>query len=539
MFSKKVGLPIVFSILVGLSGCKSEQIINERPPMMGDLVLGDHAVGYKTIFAYDQTRSGVPYSDWDGNLTNNHKPELGRQFQMNVWYPAEPGSGERINYAHYVYLRGRQTNFGESEEQKASAKETFIEQTEGLGNVTVGVLKSNKEDFTSEHLDQLLELEVYGKLNATPVEGKFPVVIYPNGGSPAFQSITCEYLASHGYVVVAFTPKGRFSSGMEVSTIGLEVAVDDFEFVLGKVSEEPNVDMDKVSILANAISSSVGAAAISRNDKLKALISLEGGLPSSFEQGLLNESVFYLPENITTPILIIYSSHPSIDPEYTFQLKYADKYYAQFARMSEFVMLNYGMFDAFVPNILGEHKGNTQKGFEEAHQLVLRFLDQKVKGENEELFSASFLNAQTEIDSTFVLEGIPAPPNIAVLKDSFMKEGFDEIESIYTELKENGNPQPYSLSFYKDYRSWLAWQKDEDYSYRQRLYELGYDSYPESARINYYLAYYSMRVGQNEKAIKHYNNALSLVANDPDLSASERESIINYSKSDLKEIKGV
>jgi tetratricopeptide (TPR) repeat protein len=537
--NKKIRLPIVFSILIGLCGCQTEQVTSENLPIMGDLVLGDYAVGYKTIFTYDRTRNGVPYSDWDGNLTNNHKPELGRQFQINVWYPAENGSGDRINYSHYVYLRGRQTDFGASEGQKPSAKQTFIEQTQGLGNVTIGVLGSTKEDFTSENLDQLLELEVYGRLNATPGKGKFPVVIYPNGGSPAFQSITCEYLASHGYVVIAFTPKGRFSSGMEVSTIGLEVAVDDFEFVLGKVSEQPNVDMDKVSIVANAISSSVGAAAISRNDKLKALISLEGGLPSAFEQGLLNESVFYLPENITTPILIIYSSHPSIDPKYTFQLKYADRYYAQFPNMSEFAMLNYGMFDTFVPNILGEHKGNTQKGFEEAHQLMLRFLDQKIKDETEEFFDAIFLNSQTEIDSTFVLEGISAPPNIALLKDRFMKDGFDEIESIYKELKENGNLQPYSKSFYKDYRSWLAWQKDEDYTYRQRLYELAYDSYPESARMNYYLAYYSMQVGQNAKAIRHYKNALSFVENDPDLTSSERESIINYTKSDLEELKKV
>ncbi len=533
---KKIRFPIVLSILIVLNGCQTEQAINERPAMMRDLVLGDYAVGYKTIFTYDQTRNGVPYADWDGNLTNNHRPELGRQFQINVWYPAESGSGDQINYSHYVYLRGRQTDFGESEEQKESAKQMFIEQTQGLGNVTVGVLGSTKEDFTSEHLNQLLELEVFGRLNATPLKGKFPVVIYPNGGSPAFQSITCEYLASHGYVVVAFTTKGRFSSGMEISTIGLEVAVDDFEFVLGKVSEQSNVNMDKVAIVANAISSSVGAAAISRNDKLKALVSLEGGLPSAFEQGLLNESVFYTPENITAPILIIYSSHPSIDPEYTFHLKYADRYYAQFANMSEWTMLNYGMFDAFVPNILGEHKGNTQKGFKEAHQLVLRFLDQEIKGKTDVLFEATFLNALTELDSTFVLEGIPSPPNIAVLKDRFMKDGFDEIERIYAVLKEKGNLQPYSKSFYKDYRSWLAWQKDEEYIYRQRLYELGYDSYPESARMNYYLAYYSMMVGEKAKAIRHYKTTLSLVENDPDLTSSERESIINYSKSDLKEL---
>ncbi len=534
--NKKMKLPIVFLMLIALSGCQTEQVINESLPIMGDLVLGDYAVGYKTIFTYDQTRNGVPYSDWDGNLTNNHKPELGRQFQINVWYPAEHGSGDPISYAHYVHLIGRQTNFEETEGQKIFAEETFIEKTQGLGNVTVGVLGSTKEDFTSANLDQLLGLEVYGRLGATPANGKFPVVIYPNGGSPAFQSITCEYLASHGYVVAAFASKGRFSSEMEISATGLEVAVDDFEFVLGKVSEQPNVDMGNVAVLANAISSSVGAAAISRNDRLKALISLEGGLPSAFEQGLLNESVFYLPENITLPILIIYSSHPSIDPKYTFQLKYADRYYAQFANMSEFVMLNYGMFDAFVPNILGGHKGNTQKGFEEAHHLILRFLDQKIKGETEAPFDATFLASQTELDSTFVLEAIQAPPNIALLKDRFMKDGFDAIEGIYTELKENGNLQPYSMSFYKDYRSWLAWQKDEDYTYRQRLYALGYDSYPESARMNYYLAYYSMQVGQNEKAIRHYKNALSLVENDPDLTVDERENMTNYSKSDLKEL---
>ena len=139
-------------------------------------------------------------------------------------------------------------------------------------------------------------------------------------------------------------------------------------------------------------------------------------------------------------------------------------------------------------------------------------------------------------NTTFTLEGIPSPPNIALLKDRFLKDGFDEIERIYMELKESGNLQPYSMSFYKDYRSWLAWQKDEDYKFRQRLYALGYDSYPESARMNYYLAYYSMMVGEKAKGIKHYKTTLSLVESDPELSASERESITSYSKGDLKEL---
>jgi hypothetical protein len=492
---------------------------------MGGLPIGEYAVGFQTLFTYDLAKNAVPFSDWDGNLTQDHISEKGRQFQINVWYPAQPGSGDLMKYADYVDLMGRQTNFGESQEQKAFARQTFISNTRDLGNIRN---PENNEDLNTEQLNKLLDLDVFARLKAKAAEGKYPVVIYPNGGSPAFQSITCEFLASHGYVTVSFAPKGRFSSNMETSTIGLEVAVDDLEFVLGKISEESNVDINEVSILANAIHSSVGAAALSRNDKFKALISLEGGLPSSFEQGLLNGSVFYQPENIQAPILIIYSPHPAIDPEYTYHLKYADRYYAHFSKMSEFAMLNYGMFDEFIPDIIGEHSGNTKIGFETANELILRFLNQKVKGNTGDLFDESFVASRSHIDTTFVLPGLPTPPNMAVLKDTFVKEGFDAIENIYQQLKLAGNSQPFSMDFYTDYRSWLAWKKDEDYIYRLRLYELAYDSYPESARINYYMAYYSLKRELNEQAKRYYRQALSLFETDEDMNTTEKARLKAY-----------
>lgn len=521
-------------IVLLILGCRQQQQHTiEDFPIMGNLPMGEYPVGFRTLFTYDLTKNVVPYSDWDGNLYQGHTAGNGRQFQINVWYPAQPGSGDPLKYADYVDLMGRQTNFGESEEQKVFARQTFISQTRDLGNIQDA---ENNVDFNTEQLNQLLDLDVFARLNAETTEGQYPVVIYPNGGSPAFQSITCEFLASHGYVSVAFAPKGRFSSGMEVSTIGLEVAVDDLEFVLGKISEESNVDMSRVSILANAISSSVGAAAVSRNEKIKALISLEGGLPSSFEQRLLNESVFYQPENIRAPILFIYSPHPSIDPEYTFHLKYADRYYAHFSKMSEFVMLNYGMFDEFIPGIIGEHSGNTKKGFETANELILRFLNQKIKGESGELFDDSFVTSRDHIDTAFVLPGLPAPPNMAVLKDIFMKEGFDAVENIYQQLKSEGNSQPFSKDFYTDYRSWLAWKKDDDYIYRLRLYELAYDSYPESARINYYAAYYSMKRELNEQAKRFYRQALSLSESDKDLSTDEKSRLRTYATDELNSL---
>ncbi|MDW3650001.1 MAG: hypothetical protein R8P61_23210 [Bacteroidia bacterium] len=500
---------------------------------MGNLPIGEYPVGFQTLFTHDLSKNAIPHSDWDGNLTQGHSSEKGRQFQINVWYPAQAGSGDPLKYADYVDLMARQTNFGESEEQTAFAKQTFITQTRDLRNI---LETENEVVLSTEQLNQLLDLDVIARLNAKAEAGKYPVVVYPNGGSPAYQNITCEFLASHGYVTVAFTPKGRFSSGMETSTIGLELAVDDLEFVLGKISEASNANMSQVSILANAISSSVGAAAVSRNEKIKALISLEGGLPSSFEQRLLNESVFYQPENIRVPILFIYSPHPAIDPKHTFHLKYADRYYARFSKMSEFAMLNYGMFDEFIPDIIGAHSGNTKQGFETANELVLRFLNQKIKGESGALFEDTFITSREHIDTTFFLAGLPGPPNMAALKDAFWKEGFEAIEKIYQQLKSEGNTQAFSKEFYTDYRNWLAWKKDEDYAFRLRLYELAYDSYPESARVNYYLAYYSLKRELKEQAKRFYRQTLLLVESDENLSASEKSSIRTYASDELNSL---
>jgi hypothetical protein len=117
---------------------------------------------------------------------------------------------------------------------------------------------------------------------------------------------------------------------------------------------------------------------------------------------------------------------------------------------------------------------------------------------------------KTHIDTSFVIPGLSRPPNIAVLKDMFLKEGFEAIENIYNELKSAGKQQPFSKDFYTEYCDWLAWKKDEDVSNRLRLYELAYESFQGSARVNYYVAYYSMIRKMNEQAIRFYRQSLPL-----------------------------
>ncbi|MEQ9404723.1 MAG: hypothetical protein RIM99_14115 [Cyclobacteriaceae bacterium] len=513
--------------LILLIGCSPEKRQEEDLRIMGNLMQGEHTVGYQTLFVYDKTRPGVPFSDWDGRLNRNHDKKKGRQFQINLWFPAATGTGRPMSFSSYIHLNGQHTSFEVSEAQQRFGEELYISNTNDL---------AGNELFTRNELEKLMQLKVVSRLNAKPQNGSFPIVLIPGGTPAANHSILAEYLAGRGYVVAGFSPKGRYSSGLEISTIGLETGADDLEFVLGQLSQLPFVDLNQIAIVANAISSSVGALAVCKNVGIKALVSLEGGLPSAFEQRLLSKSVFYAPENFRTPTLFIYAPHPAIDPKYTFHLKYSERYYAHFPNMSEFAMLNYGMFDSIVPGIIGEHEGGTQKGFETAVRLVHRFLNKTLKGENEALFSDDFMNAADGIiDTTFIHKALPPPPNMADLKGIFVEKGFAAIDSIYRELVQSGNPTPFSQPFFTDFRDWLSWKKDPEYVNRKKLYEIGLECYPESATTNFYAGYYGEKTNDMELMKKGYTKAIALIENNADqsLSDSERQAILKNAESAL------
>ncbi|MBT8185944.1 MAG: hypothetical protein KJN76_13960, partial [Eudoraea sp.] len=431
------------------------------------LEYGPHDVGFKTIFTTDLSREDVPHADWSGKLYPKAIKSKGRRLPISIWYPAK-ATAAPLKYEHFVQLLRLDSEDQKSAATDSVARQVYLKQTNDLGG---------NGTFREEDLNGLLSLQTKSFLAANPVEGKFPLVVFPNGASPASQSILSEFLASHGYVVAAVPLKGRFSSVVETSVRGLESAVDDLQFVLQKLLTLENVDGNQIALMANAIESSYCAALISRNEKIKTLISLEGGFLSKFEQGILDKTSFYEPQNITVPILAIYAPHPSIQPERIFHLKYSERYFAHFPAMSEFHFLNYGLFEEFVPGIIGEAKGDTKKGFKAAADLSLLFLDAQFKDSKAALDAAFAAGAtvfeKSVIDTLFLRPGIAAPPNITLLKDLFIKSGMTAIDSVYQAHLSPQHNTPFPENFYPDFRDWLAWKKDPDYVYRKALYDMG------------------------------------------------------------------
>ncbi len=487
-----------------LSGCQQPGEVPEYP-IMGSLQTGEYAVGYRTLFTHDQTRDG-----WSDDMP-------GRPHQINTWYPAKAETGRKMIFADYLELLDLQQSFERDTGTARRARQLYIEATRNLGG----------DSFGEEQLDLLSQLAVTAFEDADAEPGKFPVLLMAYGTGPSAMSITAEYLASHGFVVVGFVSKGPDGPEFEVSTKGLEAAADDLEFALSQAARLPNTDMTNVCLLANAIHSSVCAVAASRNSRIRALISLEGGLPSRFEQMLLQSTSRYEPHSMQLPMLFIYAPHSSIDPEHTEHLRYSKRYYAHFPEMSEFLMLNYGMFNSFVPNIIGEYEGDIQRGFEVANELMLRFLREQTMGQGPAFEEAFLVSAENVIDTTFIWEAAVAPPTMSEMKQLYLDRGFAALDSTYHYLKSGGNVQPFSLSTYKPLGWWIGWSHDEDFEDRLALYRLAYDSYPKSVLVNYYLAYFLRQRGMDEEARKHYRRVLDLLPgnNDPHMGEIEIERI--------------
>lgn len=513
--------------------------------MWGNLKSGNYKVGFRTIFTYDLSRSAIPYSDWNGKLYPT-KETKGRQMQINVWYPAILSKEDkRINFQHYLELMARQTDFGKINKQKqAFADEQFINKTNALRDTTISVLyKTNVPDgngsFTIEKLNTLKKLETNAYLNAKPINKKFPLVVFPNGTSPAFQSIMCEYFASHGFIVIGVALKGRHAYTEEISLVGMETTTMDLGFAIGKALEIPQVNNEKICLIGNAITSSQSVAYQTRNSNIDCVVSLDGGLPSKFEQSILNRTPFYNPQAVNKPILAIYVPSPSIDPKYIEHLKFSERYFFRFPQMSEFHFLNYGAFEKFVPNIIGKPRGDVEKGFETAAVYCLKFFEAFLKGNEKSLqFLKTKPSDLATIDKHFIKRAFPSPPNITILKDAFTREGFGYIEQTYKKLKKQ-NPTPFSRAFYNDLKDWLAWKKDPKYENRFKLYQLALDSYPNSAMVNFDLAYYAMKTNRKETSKRHNQKALKLLEMDnspeltPEIKAKMKELILK----DLESLK--
>lgn len=226
-----------------------------------ELEKGPHDVGLRVVREYDHTRvfrdayddvSGLPLSG-----------ERARPLQMLIWYPAEKG-GNPLRYADYLETEASDTTF----ERDAGAVASFMATRTGRAEAALG----------KEAAARVLAQPMWAVANAPPLAGKHPVVVYgPGVGGAAHEAADlAEYLASHGYIVLASRSLGTRSRRMNADRDGIASQMRDLHFLVAHARSMPEADTDRIAAAGWSWGGMVNLFAAASDGRIGAVVSLDG-----------------------------------------------------------------------------------------------------------------------------------------------------------------------------------------------------------------------------------------------------------------------
>lgn len=237
-------------------------------PLWGGLEPGPHSVGFRSFWSLDLGR--VYWCEEAGLSRDGKSP---RPVLVNLWYPAAPGDGEPMSYGGYLRIA--------SDDPRLAPFASFIVQLaayelEVVCGEVIGASIDESDATKREALDRLLATPTAAVRDAAAAEGRFPLVIYHAGYGSSFDdnAVLCEYLASHGYVVVgsAFQEAGGESFNIDAG----DDSIADMEHLVRIAAGEPMVDRARVGLIGHSGGAHTAFRFVSRWSRpVDALVSLD------------------------------------------------------------------------------------------------------------------------------------------------------------------------------------------------------------------------------------------------------------------------
>lgn len=243
-----------------------------------DLDNGKFKVGFQHYTTYDSTRTYSRVFDY-----TNKKVE--RPIPVSIWYPTKQNVGNARPLIVLDYL------------------EILKEEEEWEHLPNEQILKWFYYPNTLANQEHLIE-QTTGYVKSDFREGQFPLIVY----APSFQASSienfalCEYLASHGFVVMSSPSRGtetRWFSNNYAREI--ETQARDVEFLIKEARKIPFVDYEKIVIVGFSFGGLSNLIVQSRNDNVKAIVSLDG--TERYQYDLLNQSPFFDAKNVDVPYI--------------------------------------------------------------------------------------------------------------------------------------------------------------------------------------------------------------------------------------------
>lgn len=243
------------------------------------LPYGKFQVGFKHMVRNDSTRSYKRINDFNGKI-------LPRPIPVSTWFPAMPQAGIKpMTVGNYM------TVLKEEEEWEELPDSRILE----------WFYYSNSESNKS-HLSE----NTKAKPNLKPFPGRFPVVIY----APSYQASSaenfalCEYLASHGFIVVSSPSRGTESRFLDGGTTrDIETQARDIEFLIAETGKNSLTDMNNLAVVGFSFGGISNVLARMRDKRIKSIVCLDGSI--RYQYSKIQQSPYFKLADFDVPFLYL------------------------------------------------------------------------------------------------------------------------------------------------------------------------------------------------------------------------------------------
>jgi dienelactone hydrolase len=464
---------------------------------------GTDAVGLKVVEQYDFSRG---YRSLTDELGKPYQDQRARPLQTLIWYPAEKSSGKPMTVGDYGDLLATETSFGKPH------------------------LSPDWQQWL-ESMKPTLKDPMWAVRDAPPLAGRFPVVIYaPSLSSMSWENADlCEYLASHGYVVLASPDMGAASREMTVDVAGINAQAQDISFLIAYAQTLPDTEMSEIAVAGFSWGGISNLFAAARDNRIDALVALDGSM--RYYPGLVTAAGDVHPEQMTIPMLFFTQGATSLEKlarqtpskdregpnvlnEWTHgDLITVDDMALVHVEHSSMYQRNEDIWKGYPSS----HKGDYSRadgivGYAWVTRYTLEFLDAYLKHDARAMAFLKQTPAEDGVPPHMMTVDFRAGKGIPATLDAFRAElgrqGFDHAPAIYAAMVKD---QP---DFKLDEATMNLWACDlmsqNHLPEATELFKLNVQMYPDSWNAYDSLGEAYMNAGQKQLAIDNYKKSLEL-----------------------------
>jgi tetratricopeptide (TPR) repeat protein len=457
--------------------------INNAQNLSGNLQPGKYSVGFKVIKTYDYSRT--------------YQGKQGRPMQIAVWYPTDSKT-PRMEFSEYLKLYPTEESLAEITEKERQENIEFWKK-EISGRVKSAI-----------DTDKVIQAKTHTVKDAKAAIGKFPVIIYGAGGQgEAFENcVLFEYLASHGYFILASPAVGIYDHKTIVNAVGLEAEARDMEFLIAQAQQFPEADLSRLGTMGWSWGGLSAMLVQMRNPNVDAVLSLDGSI--AMHEDKIRQTAFFDPNKIRVPHMFISTRRnvPRVN-EFLELVKYADASLLDFDEITHSELNSYNFIARNFTASLDESEKKKQKAYELICNYALQFFNASLKNDVSAKHFLKQVSPAKDLLSITRKDPLPLPPTQDEFFEIIRKKDFETAEKLYKEIKARD----------AHYQIFEAWEMTvlADQLYREGRNEdaiksakLRIEAYPNDYLSYEWLAnlYYRMKDWQN--ALEYFSMAYGM-----------------------------